>query len=218
MEESFQAIARLKQGDLTGLDILVERYQLQAVRTAYLIVLDRPLAEDIVQEAFVRLVRKIYQFDDTRPFAPWFLRSVVNDALKAIKREARQVSLDAVETAQASALIDRLTDPYPGPEEWVVNDETCREVRQALGCLPPELRAVIVQRYYLGYSEVEMSAQLQRPLGTIKWLLHRARSKLRSQLAAPHPTGVDSKSLTETLGCKTGPEICSESSRATDEE
>ncbi len=188
MEESFQAIARLKQGDLAGLDILLELYQLQAVRTAYLIVLDRPLAEDIVQEAFVRLVQKIYQFDDTRPFAPWFMRSVVNDALKAIHREARHVSLDTAETMQAAALIDKLTDPHPGPEEWVVDDETCREVWQALGELPPEQRAAIVQRYYLGYSESEMSAKLQRPLGTIKWLLHAARLRLRDLLGSGRST------------------------------
>ena len=49
------AIARLKLGDLAGLDALIERYQLQAVRTAYLIVRDRLLAEDIVQETFIQL-------------------------------------------------------------------------------------------------------------------------------------------------------------------
>jgi RNA polymerase sigma-70 factor (ECF subfamily) len=179
-----QDIARLKQGDLAGLDNLLERHQLRAIRTAYLIVLDRPLAEDVVQNTFVQLVQKIHQFDDTRPFAPWFLRSVINDAIKASRREARQVSLDAVEAAEATALIDNLTDPQPGPEEWAVNDETCREVWQALGCLPPEQRAVIVQRYYLGYSEAEMSAKLKRPLGTIKWLLYSARQKLSGLLAA----------------------------------
>ncbi|MEW5871740.1 MAG: sigma-70 family RNA polymerase sigma factor [Chloroflexota bacterium] len=183
LNQDSQAIARLKQGDLTGLDDLLERYQLRAVRTAYLIVLDRPLAEDIVQNAFVRLVRKINQFDDTRPFAPWFLRSVINDALKAIRREARWVSFDVESTEEIAMLTKMLADPQPGPEEWAINAETCREIWQALGCLPPEQRSVIVQRYYLGYSEAEMSAQLQRPRGTIKWLLHNARQRLRIRLA-----------------------------------
>jgi DNA-directed RNA polymerase specialized sigma subunit len=92
MEETLsdtQAIMRLKEGDLTGLDALIERYQLRAVRAAYLIVRERPLAEDIVQEAFVQLVRKIHKFDETRPFAPWFLRCVINDALKAAQRQKR---------------------------------------------------------------------------------------------------------------------------------
>ncbi len=178
-----QAIARLKQGDLAGLDVLLERYQLRAVRTAYLIVLDRPLAEDVVQNAFVRLAHKINQFDDSRPFAPWFMRSVINDALKAIRRAARQAPLEAEEAAGSTRLIDQLIDPGPQPEEWAVNAETCREVWQALASLPAAQRSVIVQRYYLGYSEAEMSLELQRPLGTIKWLLHSARKKLRRLLA-----------------------------------
>jgi RNA polymerase sigma-70 factor, ECF subfamily len=53
MEES-QAIARLKRGDIGGLEVLVRKYQAQATRTAFLIVRDRALAEDIVQAAFVR--------------------------------------------------------------------------------------------------------------------------------------------------------------------
>ncbi len=198
--QDFQAIARLKRGDLTGLDVLVERYQLRAVRAAYLIVLDRPLAEDVVQNAFVRLVQKISAFDDARPFAPWFLRSVINDALKAAQREARQVSLDGVMTAEAAQLIDKLDDPQPGPEEWAIHAETRREVWQALEGLPPAQRSVIVQRYYLGYSEAEMSSQLQRPLGTIKWLLHSARNKLRDLLAdfaqpALLPSELETRSL-----------------------
>ncbi len=185
MEETdFQAITRLKRSDLAGLDTLMIRYQLRAVRAAYLIVGDRPLAEDVVQDAFVRLHQTIHQFDEARPFGPWFLRSVVNDALKAAKRQQRQISLDEAERAQAASLIETLTDPHPDPETLAVSAETRREVWQALARLAPEQRVAIVQRYYLGYSEAEMSASLQRPTGTIKWLVHTARRRLRHWLVA----------------------------------
>ena len=82
MEEQ-KAIARLKRGDISGLEALVRKYQVQAVRAAYLIIRDRALAEDIVQAAFLRAYERIGQFDAGRPFGPWFLRSVVNDAVKA---------------------------------------------------------------------------------------------------------------------------------------
>jgi RNA polymerase sigma factor (sigma-70 family) len=75
------AISRLKQGDLNGLETLVSRYQARAVHAAYLIVHDRPLAEDVVQMAFVKVAERIHQFDEQRPFSPWFFRIVVNDAL-----------------------------------------------------------------------------------------------------------------------------------------
>ena len=194
MEEhnDFQAIARLKQGDLAGLDTLVMLYQLQAVRTTYLIVGDRPLAEDIVQNAFVRLAQTIQQFDAARPFGPWFLRSVINEAIKAAGRQKRQVSIETADTVQAAALIEMLADPQPGPEEQAIRAETCQEVWQALERLNPEQRAAVVQRYYLGYSEAEMSLLLQRPAGTVKWLLYTARQKLRDWLAVFAPSEPDS--------------------------
>ena len=72
----------------------VNRYQVQAVHTAYLITGDHAVAEDVVQTAFLRLADKIGLFDDQRDFRPWFLRSVVNDSIKEVKRHARNVSLD----------------------------------------------------------------------------------------------------------------------------
>ena len=64
----------------------------RAIRAAYLIVRDRALAEDLVQTAFLRAYDRIGQFDPSRPFAPWFLRSVVNDAVKAAMRRAGPTS------------------------------------------------------------------------------------------------------------------------------
>ena len=69
MEEA-EAIARLKQGDVGGLEALVHGHQVQAVRTAYLITRDRALAEDIVQAAFVRAHERIEQFDTGRSLVP----------------------------------------------------------------------------------------------------------------------------------------------------
>lgn len=61
------AISRLKQSDLNGLETLVNRYQVQAIHAAYMIVFDRGLAEDVVQAAFVKAAERIHQFDEERP-------------------------------------------------------------------------------------------------------------------------------------------------------
>jgi RNA polymerase sigma factor (sigma-70 family) len=108
-----QAIARLKQGDLHGLEFLVQQYQAQAVHTAYLISGDPALAEDIVQNVFLRLAQKIDQFDDKRPFRPWLFRAVINDALKTAKRQKRTVSLEE----PPEAVTRWLLDGSPRPEE-----------------------------------------------------------------------------------------------------
>ncbi|MFB0535646.1 MAG: RNA polymerase sigma factor [Anaerolineae bacterium] len=127
MEEQ-EAIARLKRGDIGGLEALVRKYQVQAVRTAYLIVRDRALAEDIVQTAFLRAYERIGQFDAGRPFGPWFLRSVVNDSIKAAARRERQVSLEASSEGEETSLADLLADPGPGPDDLV----EASEIRQTV--------------------------------------------------------------------------------------
>ncbi len=188
-----QAIARLKQGDPGGLEALVRRYQVPAVHAAYLIVRDRPLAEDVVQAAFLRAAEKIGQFDAHRPFGPWFLRSVANAAIKAANQHKRLVSLDAEAETESVSPAGWLADPQPGPEAQAEMNETSRNVWLALEKLSPEYRAAVVLRYFLDLSESEMVEKLGHPLTTIKWRLHTARERLRVLLhplrsnASPNP-------------------------------
>lgn len=178
------AISRLKQGDPGGLETLVRDYQVRAVYTAYMILFDRSLAEEIAQTAFVRVAEKIQYFDELRPFAPWFLRIVVNEALRVSRQQRLTVSLDE-NPDEASLTVARwLLDPQPHPEKLVELAETRQVLLNALRCLTAEQRAVVVMRYYLEMSEADMSAKLERPISTIKWWLHTARERLKTLLRA----------------------------------
>ncbi|MBX3061099.1 MAG: RNA polymerase sigma factor [Anaerolineae bacterium] len=172
------AISRLKQGDLNGLETLVKRYQATAVHAAYLILYDRALAEDVVQTAFVKTAERIHQFDEARPFAPWFYRMVVNDALKLAGKQQRVVSLEEDPDTPAAKVAEWLVDPAQRPEQLVEQMEMRRHILRAVQSLPPEQRAVIVMRYFLDMSEAGMSAKMGRPLSTIKWWLRDARQRL----------------------------------------
>ncbi|HMB23476.1 MAG TPA: sigma-70 family RNA polymerase sigma factor [Anaerolineales bacterium] len=176
------AIARLKQGDLNGMQALVKRYQVRAVSAAFLIVRDPKLAEDIVQDAFLRVAEKIDQFDENRPFEPWFLRSVVNASIKAVRRQKRFVQLDGADDEEISKVAQWLIDPDPHPELLVETQETRQMVWKALGELAAEQRAVIIMRHFLEMSEAEMTEELDRPLTTIRWRLKAARNQLRKIL------------------------------------
>jgi RNA polymerase sigma-70 factor (ECF subfamily) len=142
------------------------------VRAAYLVVRDRTLAEDVVQAAFVRAFERIGTFHSERPFAPWFLKLVVNDALKAVARRTREPTADGAIAAQQA-------DQQPTPERAWELAETADAVWAALGRLTPDQRAAIVQRYYLGLTEAEIAATLSRPQSTVKARLHAARERLR---------------------------------------
>src|SRR5512132_3317864 len=122
--EDRNAISRIKQGDLNGLETLVKRYQAQAVHAAYLVLYDRALAEDIVQTAFVKVAERIHQFDVLRPFAPWFFRIVVNDAIKIAKRRKRSISLDEPLDDSTGELAAWLVDSHHGPEQLLEEKET----------------------------------------------------------------------------------------------
>jgi len=178
-----QAISRLQQGDLNGLEFLVYRYQAQAVQTAYLILGEYPLAEDVVQEAFLKVTRKIDQFNTDYPFRPWFMRMVMNDAIKLAKRQQKSISLDEPVDDVVS---DWLLDKAPRPEELMDVNDLRQKVWAALSQLSPEQRAVIVQRHFLEMSEAEMVENLKRPASTIKWWLHCARKSLKVLLAGEY--------------------------------
>ena len=95
MDDKTEAIRRLQKRDISGLEELMNLYYLRAVRTAYLILQDRTQAEDVAQAAFLRVYERIDQFDTRRPFAPWFLRSVVNDARMIGRSQERNVPLES---------------------------------------------------------------------------------------------------------------------------
>ena len=171
-----RAIERLEGGDPGGLESLVRAQQGRAVRAAYLICRDRPLAEDVVQGAFVKAYEKIETFDGRRPFGPWFSRMVVNDAIKAASRRERTTRHEG---GSPEALLE---DLGMGPHELLEEAEERRRVWAALAKLPPAQRAAVVQRYYLGMSEAEMAGGDGSPPGTIKWRLHAAKRKLSGLL------------------------------------
>lgn len=177
------AISRIKQGDLNGLEFLVNRYQVRAVHAAYLILYDRALAEDMVQTAFVKVAERVQQFDETRPFAPWFFRIVVNDALKLARKQKHSVSLEELDEPVAQ-LAQWLTDSHPLPEQLLEQKETRQNILKAIQSLSPEQRAVIVMRYFLNMSEADMSRKIDRPLSTIKWWLRDARKQLRNLIGS----------------------------------
>jgi RNA polymerase sigma-70 factor, ECF subfamily len=187
--DEHEAIRRLKQHDLRGLESLVHDHQLEAVRVAMLVTRDRALADDVVQSAFIRVCEKIGQFDDRRPFRPWFLRIVTNAALKAVTRGRRDISYEmlAAEATGAGARLLAADDP----QEQAERSERAAVLRSAVDGLSLEQRAAIVLHYYLGFKEREIASEVGRPLGTIKRRLHDARIRLRALLT--HSLGHESR-------------------------
>ena len=175
--DDLQAIRRLKRNDLNGLEMLMQRYQVKAARAAFLVTHDEAIAQDVVQETFIRIYQRVHQFDETLPFEPYLMRSVINASLNAVRGNSRFASLDG-DTNEVENLMDRAASV----ESQVELGQLQHEILEALDRLSPRQRAVIVQRYYLEMSEKEMAAMLGAAPGTVKWLLNAARERLRRLL------------------------------------
>lgn len=174
-----QAIQRLKDGDIGGLEFLVQRHQIKAIRVAYLITHDLAMAEDVVQESFIKVFHAVRSFDAARPFTPWFMRSVVHAAEKSAQKAAKKFR---VESEADEGRLEKLLGNSESAEAQTVSAEFERELWAALHELSPRQRAAIVQRYFLNMSEKEMAEKLEAPPGTVKWLLHAARRNLKALL------------------------------------
>ncbi len=177
--DDLQAIQRLKDGDIGGLEYLVARYQSKAVRAAFLITHDETLAEDVVQDTFVRIYHHINHFDLSCPFEPYLLRSVVNAALNVAQKADRHLSMDG-DLDQVEGLLSQAASV----ESDVEYIQLKQMIVAALARLEPRQRTVVIQRYYLEMSEKEMAVALDTPPGTVKWLLNTARAKLRNLLGS----------------------------------
>lgn len=174
--------------------MLVETYQEKAIRSAYLITQDKALARDVVQTTFIKVYKAIANFDPKRPFEPYFMRSVVNAAIRASRTSQKVVSLEQFH--EDTGYLEELVSAADNPETLLEDKERAERIEFLIKQLSPEQRAVIVLKYYLGYSEGEMAQELDAPRGTIKSRLHKARQQLKRLLQVNHPHPLVKEELT----------------------
>lgn len=151
---------------------LIDRYQGSVLALCLRMLGHRQDAEDVVQETFLRAFRSLAGFDGNRPLRPWLLGIAANRCRTALAKRARHPGL-----LDAS---DDQPDPRPGVAD---PDDLAGELDRALARLRPEYRAVVVLYHDQNLTYEDISAALDRPVGTIKTWLHRARAELAEDLA-----------------------------------
>ena len=176
-----QLIQRLCDGDLSALGTLYDRYRLLVFRVAMAITHDRQSAEDILQEAFLKLNTYARRIDLSLPLEPWLYRVTVNLAYTWVTRHSRW--LTSIET-----LIDRLVAPALTHSEYAAEvSEIQSVIQQAIDALPPIQRMTIILYYLNDLSLKEIAYILDCPVGTVKSRLHYGREQLKQGLRAYRP-------------------------------
>ena len=169
-------VARVRDGDIDALGELYERYKTKVYRTATAITHDERMAEDILQEVFLRVNRYADSFDQTQPFEPWIYRITVNLSYSWTNKAKRWVNF-------FQNAIERLKAPSKRDPERVTESREQRELlRRAIDALPDSHRVVIILYYLEGLSVNEVAYALGVPGGTVKSRLYYAREKLKEAI------------------------------------
>jgi RNA polymerase sigma factor (sigma-70 family) len=171
-----ELVARARGGEVTAYEELVRRYQSIAHRTAFVITGEAAEAEDAAQVGFVKAYGALGRFDTGRPFRPWLLRIVANEARNRRRAAARRAALEVAVAREPER-------SAPSPEAEAEAGERREALMGAVNALREEDRRVIALRYFLDLSEAEMAEVLGVASGTVKSRLSRAKGRLRASLA-----------------------------------
>ncbi len=179
-------IKACKEGDQTAFNLLVWRWEKPLFNFTYKYVGDAHLAQDLVQETFVRVLRSIQGYEHRGAFSTWLYRIAVNlckDHLR--KRRIPMVSLHDYYTTPSGERVyvqERVADQRAASDEAVAAARRKELVRRLLAGLPDEQRIVILMKEYQGLKFREIAEVLDEPEGTVKARLYRGLRTMREQL------------------------------------
>jgi RNA polymerase sigma-70 factor, ECF subfamily len=176
-----QLIRRAKLGDEAAFNTLIDQHREVIFRYAYLIVRDAHTAEDVAQEAVLRIYRYLQRLDETRAFRPWALQITRNLARNHNRAWGRYKQMlthfingrDAQHTSDVETLTHAEQQAY--------------HLHRAVSRLKTDYQDVIYARFFMGFSVEESAIALSIPEGTVKSRAHRAVCQLKALIDKEYP-------------------------------
>jgi RNA polymerase sigma-70 factor (ECF subfamily) len=166
-------VERVRAGDSTAFDALVQAYMRQAFQLAYRVVGHREDAEDLVQEAFLAAYQYLDSYDATRPFGPWLMRIVLNRGSNLRRSRARR------ETEPETDAVS----PAPSALDESERTEAREQLSRAMDMLSERQRMIVTLFDVDGLTSTEIGELIDLSPGTVRWHLHEARRTLRGALS-----------------------------------
>ncbi|MEA3441245.1 MAG: RNA polymerase sigma factor [Chloroflexota bacterium] len=169
-------ILQVQEGSLEALGVLYDRHRQLVFRTVLAISGDPDVANDLLQDVFLRLYRFIDRVDTCRPLEPWLYRMSTNLTYTWVKRNTRW-----------TRPLDEMAEWLGGggknsPHDAVERKDDVDQIHKALSSLSPSQRVVVVLYYLNDLSLHEISEILEIPVGTVKSRLHYGRQALKKKL------------------------------------
>ena len=177
-----ELIAQYRNGSEAAFDLLVDRYQSKVFTTIYLIVKDQDIAEDLLQDVFVKVVQTIHsdRYSEEGKFQPWLMRIAHNLAIDHFRKAKRYPT---ILMDDGSNLFNSLQFAESSIEDHRVREETLEMVKRLIEELPEAQKEVLVMRHYLDLSFQEIADQtgvsINTALGRMRYALIHLRKKMK---------------------------------------
>src|SRR6202049_103947 len=190
LDTDSELMSKVGLGDKSSFDILLERHRALVINHLYRLIRNRPIAEELAQDVFLRVYRSRKTYQPQAKFTTWLFRITTNIALnwrRDTRREAAYMRLD--EDNHSSRKIE-LPDPMLRADERLVLNHRAQEIRAAIEILSPKQQAAVLMHQYQGTAYAEIAQALDCSIPALKSLLFRAYQTLRQRLAHFAPVRV----------------------------
>jgi len=179
-----ELVRRIQQGDDAAFDRLVEICSARVYNLAFRLLGNADDAQDVAQDAFLRVYHALPRFKGNAAFSTWLYRIVVNVCQDEIKRRKRRPMLfSVVDNEEDKPDCSSLATTGDTAEEALLRRERTAMLQQAIAMLPESFRLVLVLYDVQGFSYGEIAEILKINVGTVKSRLNRARNVLREKLS-----------------------------------
>lgn len=175
----------VRKGDTAAFDELVSRYENKVYRLAIKLTRNEALAEEVLQEVFIRVYEKLDTFRGESAFSSWLYRIAANACFAKLNLEKKHQHADLDEiTPQAEQALRELQEAGPeAPDRSLLSREALEVINRSIERLPEDFRVVILMRDVEGMDNEEVARILDLSVPAVKSRLHRARLLLRKRLA-----------------------------------
>ncbi|MGW8313488.1 MAG: RNA polymerase sigma factor [Desulfuromonadales bacterium] len=177
-------LARIRNGDDSGFEVLVKEHTSKIVGLAWRLVGNREEAEDLAQEAFLRLHRSLPTFRGDSRISTWLYRTTTRLAIDHLRRERIKRKLFFFrQDNDAPDPVELASDGRRDQRNELLAQEAMHTLRKGLKKLSARQQVIFTLRHYEGLSLKEIAEQLGLETGTVKAHLHRAVTQLRQDMA-----------------------------------
>ncbi len=183
LERDAELMLRVREGDTQSFSVLLEKYRGPVIHFLYRMILNQAVAEELAQEAFLRVYRSRANYEPTAKFTTWLFRIASHLALNHIRDGRHERHQESLDEEISAGMGRQVASGAPTVEQSLVRESKFIEIRQAIQNLPAKQRAAVLMHKYEEMEYSQIAAALDCSESAVKSLLFRAYEGLRSKLA-----------------------------------